>query len=148
MFHMLNEDPGGISFSEIGGLSEQIRELREVIELPLTNPELFIRVGIKPPKVETQPSRVSAVNVVGVSVSRFAALSRRLFEMCFLVSIWRNFLRKWWRVDNFLGIFCTLCFSPYVPSDLFLFLSFRLSCRASDGLYLWCDQRLLLYSYW
>lgn len=53
MFHMLNEDPGGISFSEIGGLSEQIRELREVIELPLTNPELFIRVGIKPPKVLT-----------------------------------------------------------------------------------------------
>ena len=28
----------------------QIRELREVIELPLTNPELFKRVGIKPPK--------------------------------------------------------------------------------------------------
>lgn len=54
MFHMLNEDPGGISFSEIGGLGEQIRELREVIELPLTNPELFIRVGIKPPKVETE----------------------------------------------------------------------------------------------
>ncbi|CAM9616634.1 unnamed protein product [Ectocarpus sp. 12 AP-2014] len=50
VFHMLNEDPGGISFSEIGGLGEQIRELREVIELPLTNPELFIRVGIKPPK--------------------------------------------------------------------------------------------------
>lgn len=53
VFHMLNEDPGGISFSEIGGLGEQIRELREVIELPLTNPELFIRVGIKPPKVCT-----------------------------------------------------------------------------------------------
>lgn len=51
VFHMLNEDPGGISFSEIGGLGEQIRELREVIELPLTNPELFVRVGIKPPKV-------------------------------------------------------------------------------------------------
>ena len=26
------------------------RELREVIELPLLNPELFLRVGIKPPK--------------------------------------------------------------------------------------------------
>lgn len=38
------------SFSDIGGLTEQIRELREVIELPLTNPELFVRVGIKPPK--------------------------------------------------------------------------------------------------
>jgi hypothetical protein len=33
------------------GLSEQIRELREVIELPLLNPELFKRVGITPPKV-------------------------------------------------------------------------------------------------
>lgn len=50
VFHMLNEDPGGISFGEIGGLSEEVRELREVIELPLTNPELFVRVGIKPPK--------------------------------------------------------------------------------------------------
>jgi hypothetical protein len=42
-----SEEDGGVSFSEIGGLNEQIRELREVIELPLTNPELFIRVGIK-----------------------------------------------------------------------------------------------------
>jgi 26S proteasome regulatory subunit T4 len=47
---MLNEDAGNVSFSNIGGLNEQIRELREVIELPLTNPELFLRVGIKPPK--------------------------------------------------------------------------------------------------
>ncbi|CAM9335199.1 unnamed protein product [Chrysoparadoxa australica] len=50
VFHMLNEDAGGITFSAIGGLNEQVRELREVIELPLTNPELFLRVGIKPPK--------------------------------------------------------------------------------------------------
>ena len=39
-----------MSFAGIGGLNEQIRELREVIELPLKNPELFLRVGIKPPK--------------------------------------------------------------------------------------------------
>ena len=50
VFNMSLEDPGQISFSGIGGLSEQIRELREVIELPLKNPELFMRVGIKPPK--------------------------------------------------------------------------------------------------
>jgi len=50
VFHMLAEDPGNVDYSSIGGLSEQIRELREVIELPLTNPELFIRVGIQPPK--------------------------------------------------------------------------------------------------
>lgn len=80
MYNMSHEDPGDVSYSEIGGLSEQIRELREVrmisimllymnishldsfiyenmnsvveqvIELPLTNPELFQRVGIIPPK--------------------------------------------------------------------------------------------------
>lgn len=50
VFNMSLEDPGQVSFSGIGGLSEQIRELREVIELPLKNPELFVRVGIKPPK--------------------------------------------------------------------------------------------------
>jgi len=50
VFGMLNQDPGATSYSDIGGLSEQIRELRETIELPLTNPDLFIRVGIKPPK--------------------------------------------------------------------------------------------------
>jgi 26S proteasome regulatory subunit T4 len=47
---MSHEDPGNVSYSKIGGLSEQIWELREVIELPLTNPELFQRVGIIPPK--------------------------------------------------------------------------------------------------
>merc|ERR1740129_347395 len=50
VFGMLTEDPGEVSYTNIGGLSEQIRELREVIELPLTNPELFVRVGIKAPK--------------------------------------------------------------------------------------------------
>ena len=47
---MLTEDPGNISYEEIGGLYDQIRLLRETIELPITNPELFKRVGIKPPK--------------------------------------------------------------------------------------------------
>lgn len=47
---MSHEDPGAVTYSVIGGLSEQIRELREVIELPLLNPELFQRVGITPPK--------------------------------------------------------------------------------------------------
>ncbi|CAL1714162.1 unnamed protein product [Somion occarium] len=50
VYKMSLEDPGGASFAGIGGLGEQVRELREVIELPLLNPELFQRVGIKPPK--------------------------------------------------------------------------------------------------
>ena len=50
VYKMSLEDPAGASFAGIGGLGEQVRELREVIELPLLNPELFQRVGIKPPK--------------------------------------------------------------------------------------------------
>ncbi|ODV85897.1 hypothetical protein CANARDRAFT_197854 [[Candida] arabinofermentans NRRL YB-2248] len=50
IYNMTSFEPGEISFGGIGGLTEQVRELREVIELPLKNPELFIRVGIKPPK--------------------------------------------------------------------------------------------------
>ncbi|KAJ9113110.1 26S protease regulatory subunit 10B [Naganishia adeliensis] len=50
VYNMSLEDPGAASFAGIGGLGEQVRELREVIELPLMNPELFERVGITPPK--------------------------------------------------------------------------------------------------
>ncbi|PRP79312.1 26S proteasome regulatory subunit [Planoprotostelium fungivorum] len=50
VFNMSAENPGGVDYSAVGGLNEEIRELREVIELPLTNPELFLRVGIDPPK--------------------------------------------------------------------------------------------------
>merc|ERR1711910_215628 len=50
VYSMSHEDPGDITYAGIGGLSEQIRELREVIELPLLKPELFQRVGITPPK--------------------------------------------------------------------------------------------------
>ena len=49
VFNMTQEDPGNVDYSNIGGLSEQIRGLREAVELPLVNPELFGRVGIKPP---------------------------------------------------------------------------------------------------
>lgn len=50
VYNMLSEDPGKVDYSMIGGLGEQIREIRESIELPLLNPELFQRVGINPPK--------------------------------------------------------------------------------------------------
>jgi len=50
VYNMSHEDPGDVKYNEVGGLGEQVRELREVIELPLKNPELFLRVGIKPPK--------------------------------------------------------------------------------------------------
>lgn len=39
-----------VSWEDIGGLHHQIRELQEVVELPLKKPELFKKVGITPPK--------------------------------------------------------------------------------------------------
>ena len=38
------------TWKDIGGLSNQINEIKEVVELPLKKPELFKKVGIKPPK--------------------------------------------------------------------------------------------------
>ena len=37
-------------WSYIGGLQKEINEVKEVIELPLTKPELFEKIGIQPPK--------------------------------------------------------------------------------------------------
>jgi len=39
-----------VKWNTVGGLDEQIREIQEVIELPLKKPELFKKVGILPPK--------------------------------------------------------------------------------------------------
>ncbi len=39
-----------ISFEKIGGLREEIEEVREAVEYPLTKPEIFRRVGVEPPK--------------------------------------------------------------------------------------------------
>lgn len=39
--NMTAEDPGNVAYGDVGGLTSQIRDLRETIELPLTNPELF-----------------------------------------------------------------------------------------------------------
>ncbi len=39
-----------INYSSIGGLEEQIRELKEAIELPFDNPQAFSDFGIEPPK--------------------------------------------------------------------------------------------------
>lgn len=38
------------SYSDIGGLESQIQEIKEAVELPLTHPELYEDIGIKPPK--------------------------------------------------------------------------------------------------
>ncbi len=39
-----------VRYSDIGGLEDQVREIREVVELPLKHPEIFRELGIEPPK--------------------------------------------------------------------------------------------------
>lgn len=41
-------DDGG--YKNIGGLSKQIAIVREMVETPLNNPELFLKYGLKPPR--------------------------------------------------------------------------------------------------
>jgi len=38
------------SYADIGGLEPQIQEIKEAVELPLTHPELYEEIGIRPPK--------------------------------------------------------------------------------------------------
>jgi transitional endoplasmic reticulum ATPase len=40
----------GVSYEDIGGLDEELELVREMIELPLTEPDLFARLGIDPPR--------------------------------------------------------------------------------------------------
>ena len=37
-----------ITYEQVGGLQEEIKVMREIVELPLRHPELFVRLGIEP----------------------------------------------------------------------------------------------------
>jgi len=45
----IDEKPG-VTYDDIGGLEDQIIEIKETVELPLLKPDLFTKVGIDPPK--------------------------------------------------------------------------------------------------
>src|SRR3989338_1346931 len=44
------DDSPGINYEDIGGLSEEIKKIREMVEIPLKHPEIFERLGIEAPK--------------------------------------------------------------------------------------------------
>ena len=46
----ISERPDEFTYNDIGGLEEQLQEVRETVELPLTKPELFEKVGVTPPR--------------------------------------------------------------------------------------------------
>lgn len=47
---MTVEEKPDVTYADIGGCKEQLEKLREVVELPLLNPERFVNLGIDPPK--------------------------------------------------------------------------------------------------
>ncbi|MEY7849653.1 AAA family ATPase [Natrarchaeobius sp. A-rgal3] len=44
-----SEPSSGVTYEDIGGLDEELELVREMIELPLSEPELFQRMGVEPP---------------------------------------------------------------------------------------------------
>lgn len=49
-FEEARDGRGIINYDDVGGMEETIRQLREMVELPLRYPELFTRLGVDPPK--------------------------------------------------------------------------------------------------
>jgi len=47
---LLNVSGGVVTYDDVGGLTEEIQRIREMVELPLKHPELFHRLNIDPPK--------------------------------------------------------------------------------------------------
>jgi len=47
---MTVEEKPDITYGDIGGCKDQLMKLREVVEMPLLNPERFVSLGIDPPK--------------------------------------------------------------------------------------------------
>lgn len=47
---MTVEEKPDVTYDDLGGLKEQIEKLREVVEMPMLDPDRFINLGIDPPK--------------------------------------------------------------------------------------------------
>ena len=45
-----DESAPDVTYEDIGGLKEEVKKIREMVELPLKHPEVFDRLGVEPPK--------------------------------------------------------------------------------------------------
>ncbi|HUD29502.1 MAG TPA: CDC48 family AAA ATPase [Novosphingobium sp.] len=50
VFEEAHDARGDVNYDDVGGMGDTIRQLREMVELPLRYPELFTRLGVAPPK--------------------------------------------------------------------------------------------------
>lgn len=60
---MMVEKVPDSTYEMIGGLDKQIKEIKEVIELPVKHPELFEALGIAQPKVGVTRKLLQVVHV-------------------------------------------------------------------------------------
>jgi transitional endoplasmic reticulum ATPase len=44
------ENLPGINYEDIGGLEDEIKKIREMVEIPMKHPEIFNKLGVEPPK--------------------------------------------------------------------------------------------------
>ena len=90
------------TYADIGGLEKQIQEIKESVELPLTHPELYEEIGIKPPKgviLYGEPGTGKTLLAKAVANSTSATFLR--------VGMWRRPLCStayWWKGRGWEGV--------------------------------------------
>jgi len=80
------EEKPDVSYQDVGGCDDAVKALREVVEVPLLNPDRFIRLGIDPPKgvllygLPGKRDLGSKNGVLAIRVSGDAAISTDLIR--------------------------------------------------------------------
>ncbi|MFA5855863.1 MAG: CDC48 family AAA ATPase [Candidatus Pacearchaeota archaeon] len=47
---VMEENIPSVTYEDIGGLTDEVKKIREMVEIPLKHPEIFEQLGIEPPK--------------------------------------------------------------------------------------------------
>ncbi len=76
------------TYNDIGGLQQQIEEIRETVELPLKHPELFKKIGIDP------PSGILLYGPPGNGKTQLARAVASETESTFIKVVGSEFVRK------------------------------------------------------
>ena len=92
---MTVEEKPDITYNDIGGCQDQIKKLREVVEMPLLNPEKFINLGIDPPKgillygpPGTGKTLIARAVANRTEVAKYHLIIPRLASLELLVASW------------------------------------------------------------
>ena len=75
---MMVEKVPDSTYEMVGGLDKQIKEIKEVIELPVKHPELFDALGISQPKVRYFLSHILSLNFCDFSFRVFFSTVRQV----------------------------------------------------------------------